>query len=62
MESRKQEIKQLCGQFKLGGVCPALEQTVALAESQGMGFMQYTLELLKAEAEHRMQKDELSGG
>lgn len=58
MESRKQEIKQLCLQFKLGGISPALEQTVAVAESQGMGFMQYTLELLKAEATHRMEKDE----
>lgn len=58
MESRKQEIRQLCVQFKLGGISPALEQTVAAAESQGMGFMQYTLELLKAEATHRMEKDE----
>lgn len=58
MESRKQEIRQLCAQFKLGGISPALEQTVAAAESQGMGFMQYTLELLKAEANHRMEKDE----
>jgi len=58
MESRKQEIKQLCTQFKLGGVNPALDQTIARAESQGMGFMQYTLELLKAEAAHRMDKDQ----
>jgi hypothetical protein len=46
METRKQEIKQLCTQFKLGGVNPALDQTIGRAESQGMGFMQYTLELL----------------
>jgi DNA replication protein DnaC len=58
METRKQEIKQLCTQFKLGGVNPALDQTIGRAESQGMGFMQYTLELLKAEAAHRMEKDQ----
>jgi DNA replication protein DnaC len=58
MESRKQEIRHLCGQFKLGGLWPALDRTIALAENQQMGFMHYTLELLKAEAVHRMDKDE----
>lgn len=59
MESRKQEIKQLCVQFKLGGIPTALEQIINQAQGQGMGFMQYTMELLQAEALHRMNKDEI---
>jgi len=59
MESRKQEIKQLCSQFKLGGIPAALDQTIVQAESKGMGFMQFTIELFQAEAVHRMHKDAL---
>lgn len=59
MESKKQEIKQLCVQFKPGGIPAALDQTISQAEGKGMGFMQHTIELLQAEAAHRMHKDEL---
>lgn len=59
MESRKQEVKQLCVQFKLGGIPEALDQTIGQAEHKGIGFMQYTVELLQAEAAHRMKKEEL---
>lgn len=57
METEKQQIRQLCSQFKLGGIAPALDQTIAKAESQGMGFVKYTMELFKQEETHRMGKD-----
>jgi DNA replication protein DnaC len=58
MEIQKQEIKQLCGKFMLAGVGLNLEEMVAKAEKQGMGFMQFTLALLQSEANHRQNKDE----
>lgn len=57
MEAEKQQIRQLCTQFKLGGIGPTLDQTITKAESQGMGFVKYTIELFKQEEVHRMGKD-----
>lgn len=59
MESVKQEIKQLCEQFRLGAVYPALDGAVQAAEKNNMGYATFTLQLLKAEAAHRTQRDEL---
>jgi DNA replication protein DnaC len=58
MEIHKQEIKQLCAKFMLAGVGLNLEEMVANAEKQGMGFMEFTLALLQSEATHRQNKDE----
>lgn len=58
METQKQEIKQLCTKFMLGGIELKLEEMVTHAEQNGMGFMQFTLELLQSEADHRQGKDE----
>jgi DNA replication protein DnaC len=58
MEMQKQEIKQLCAKFMLAGVGLNLEEMVANAEKQGVGFMQFTLDLLQSEAAHRQNKDE----
>src|SRR5215210_4238959 len=58
METQKQEIHQLCSKFMLTGVGVNLEEMVATAEKQGMGFMAFTLALLQSEANHRQNKDE----
>lgn len=58
METRQQEIKQLCSQFKLAGIAGGLDQVISQAEKETTGFMQFTLELLRAEAQHRLGKDE----
>jgi len=58
METRQQEIKQLCSQFKLAGIAGGLDQVISQAEKETTGFMQFTLELLRTEAQHRLEKDE----
>ncbi|MFD2285928.1 hypothetical protein ACFSOV_07420 [Pedobacter petrophilus] len=59
MEIQKQEIRQLCSKFMLTGMGANLEDTVNDAEKNGIGFMQFTLQLLKSEVEHRQRKDEV---
>jgi len=58
MEIQKQEIKQLCTQFALTSIGVNLDQIVANAEKEQLGFVKFTLELLKNEAEYRQNKDE----
>lgn len=58
MEIQKQEIKQLCTQFALTSIGINLDQIVANAENEQLGFVKFTLELLKNEAEYRQHKDE----
>lgn len=59
METQKQEIKQLCRNFRLSAIGSDLEEIIAEAEKDGMGFVQYTLKLLKKEAGHRQKNDEI---
>lgn len=59
METQKQEIKQLCSKFSLSSIGTNLEEIIAQAEKDSLGFVQYTLRLLKTEADHRQNKDEL---
>ncbi|MFP5081592.1 IS21-like element helper ATPase IstB [Pedobacter sp. JCM 36344] len=58
MEIQKQEIKQLCSKFMLNGMGAQLDTLVSGAEKKNMGFMQFTLELLQSEADHRQSKDQ----
>ena len=58
MEIQKQEIKQLCSQFALTSISSNIDIIVAEAEKSGIGFMQYTLDLLKNEAAYRLSKDQ----
>ena len=43
METRQQEIKQLCNQFKLAGIAGGLDQVISQAEKETTGFMQFTV-------------------
>ena len=58
MEIQKQEIKQLCSQFALTSISSNIDIIIAEAENSAIGFMQYTLELLKNEAAYRLSKDQ----
>src|SRR5690606_6351345 len=58
MESVNEEIRQLCEQFRLGGIYPGLEAAVQQAEKNNVGYTTFTLGLLKAEAEHRSRRDQ----
>lgn len=49
----KQQIKQYCTKFKITGISANLEEIISKAETTAAGFMDFTLALLKAEADHR---------
>ncbi len=58
MESVKQEIRQLCEQFRLGGIYPGLDAALQDAEKENTGYAAFTLRLLRTEADHRSRRDE----
>ena len=54
---KKQQIRQYCQKFKTPGIAANFEQLIAKAESNATGFMDYTLGLLKTEADHRHENE-----
>jgi len=54
---KKQAIKQYCHQFKLGGIYSGIDQIVSDAEAGKIGYVDYTMNLLKTEAAHRDYND-----
>lgn len=57
MIEQKQLIRHYCQQFKLGGIQPRIDSLVNDAEAKALGYIDYTLSLLSAEAAHREQND-----
>lgn len=53
----KEQITAYCKQFRTAGIGNKLELLVKEAEGNASGFMEFTLHLLKAEAEHRHHND-----
>ena len=53
----KQLIRNYCHQFRMGGLANSLDQMLIDAQSNNIGYLQYTLNLLKAEATHREYND-----
>lgn len=51
--NQKEQIKQYCQRFKITGISSHLERTISQAEQQTLGFLDFTLTLLKTEAHHR---------
>lgn len=56
MEERKQ-IDEYCRQFKTAGISTSFDQIITEAEAKGSGFVEFALNLLKAEANHRHLND-----
>jgi DNA replication protein DnaC len=54
---KKQLIKNYCQQFKMGGIFSNLDQLILKAESEAIGYMDYTVNLFGTEATHREQND-----
>jgi DNA replication protein DnaC len=54
---KTQIIKQYCHQFKLGGINAGIDQLITSAEAARMGYLEYTIDLLKIEAAHRDYHD-----
>ncbi len=54
---KKQIIRSYCHQFRLSGMSAGLDQTLREAEKGTISFLDYTIQLLQAEATHRQQKE-----
>jgi DNA replication protein DnaC len=54
---KKQKIKQYCQQFKTNGISMGIEKLIQEAEVNQPGFLDFTLNLLQAEADHRQQNE-----
>lgn len=54
---KKQQINQYCQQFKTTGISASIEKLITQAETNGYGFMDFTLTLLKTEADLRYQNE-----
>lgn len=54
---RKEQIRQYCQRFKITGVSSNLDTTIVDAEQKGLGFLEFTISLFKAEADHRHRNE-----
>lgn len=54
---QKQQIKQYCQQFKTAGISKSIDKLIQEAEANQSGFLDFTLNLLKTEADHRHQNE-----
>jgi DNA replication protein DnaC len=57
MIQNKQLIHNYCRQFKMGGLSTCLDQMLIEAETNSISYLEYTVNLFKAEALHREYKD-----
>jgi DNA replication protein DnaC len=54
---QKQLIMQYCRQFNMSGIDQSFDALISEAETQSQGYVDYTLNLLRTEAEYRQQRD-----
>jgi DNA replication protein DnaC len=55
--NKKQLVLQYCRQFKMGAIATAIDQLVADAQTNSLGYLDFTEKLLATEAAHREQND-----
>lgn len=54
---KQQQIKQFCQQFRTAGISANIENLIREAEKNQIGFIDFTLNILQAEASHRHQNE-----
>lgn len=54
---KKQLIRSYCQQFKMGGLATCLDKMLIEAETESISYIDYTINLFKAEASHREYND-----
>jgi len=54
---QKKQIIQYCQQLRMPGITSRLDTLIANAEKQACGYVEFTLGLLKAEADQRQEND-----
>lgn len=57
METKQQQIRQYCQQFKITGISNSFEPLMATAQAKDIGLTDFTISLFEAEALHRQQND-----
>lgn len=55
--NRKEQITQYCQRFKITGISTNLDTTIAEAEKQGLGFLEFIISMFKTEADHRQRNE-----
>lgn len=53
---KKQMIQDYCRQFNMGGLTADFDRIMIEAEKSEVSYLDYTLELFKAEASHKVKK------
>ena len=54
---RKEQINQYCQQFKTAGISAGIDKLIEHAQANSTGYMDFTLNLLKSEADHRHRNE-----
>lgn len=55
--NKKELVQHYCRQFRMTGISANLEQLILSAETQSIGYLDYTVNLFGAEASHREAND-----
>ena len=50
-------IRQYCQQFNMSGINKVIDELIIEAETQALGYLDYTVRFLRSEADYRQQKD-----
>src|SRR5690625_6436073 len=53
--NKQEQIMAYCRQFRTTGIANELMDMIRTAEQQSTGYLEFTLNLLRAEAEHRQK-------
>lgn len=54
---KKQLVQHYCNQFRLAGITANMDQLIRQAETDGIGYLDYTLNLFTAEAIRRQNNE-----
>jgi DNA replication protein DnaC len=54
--NHKEQIHNYCGQFRMKGLSTQLDSLINRAETNGMGYLEFTRLLLQSEVDHRQRK------
>ncbi|MGJ1384531.1 ATP-binding protein, partial [Sphingobacterium siyangense] len=58
MDNQKQQVKQLCADFRLSEIAAGLDDILSGAENEQIGYLELLSRLFRAEQQHRRQRDE----
>ncbi|MDQ1150322.1 IS21-like element helper ATPase IstB [Sphingobacterium zeae] len=58
MDNQKQQVKQLCADFRLSAIAAGLDDILSGAENEQIGYLELLSRLFRAEQQHRRQRDE----